>query len=159
MTIKDNKPEPIESPLGEKEMLAIEMRFEGYTYKEIGAKIEIHAGAIAKWFMNGGKLYEFYQSYAKEEADIRRKASHDMFKAHLGNAVRTLVQVMQTSKIDIARIAAAKEVINRQLGEPVKVIATDGDKVNEYLEAINKFKDGKEALSGDVSRREDSNPS
>lgn len=142
------------SPLGEKELLAIEMKFDGFNYKEIATKIDASYGVVRQWFMTGGKLRAFYDAYVEEESKARRKTADDIFKAHLNTAVRTLVDVMTRSKLDIARIAAAKEIINRQLGEPLKVIASDNGKVTEYLEAIRLA--NAETISTDGSQRANS---
>lgn len=131
----------LESTLSEPEMTAIEMKYEGYNYKEMEkALMDIPYKTIRVWFSRSGKLYDFYKSYALEESKKRKAEAHDTFKAHLNNAVRTLVNVMNNSKIDVARVQAAKEIINRQLGEPVKPLSVvDEGKVNEYIEAIQKL--------------------
>ena len=136
MQTDKNIEEQMLSSLGKQELDAIEMKYEGYNHKEIADSIKMSHQAVRNWFMNGGKLYDFYIAYAKEESKKRKAEAHDTFKAHLNNAVRVLVAVMNKSKLDVARVQAAKEIINRQLGEPVKTIAvTDETKVNEYLAA------------------------
>lgn len=124
------------------ELIALEMKFEGYNYKEIAKALEEEHLTIRKWFMSSGKLHAYYKQYAAEEAEARRKEATDTFKAHLGNAVRTLVDVMNKSKFDPARVNAAKEIINRHFGEPVKpVMNMDEDKVNDYMAAAKKLRD------------------
>jgi hypothetical protein len=152
-TINDNSND-IPSVLGQEEMTAMEMKYEGFNCKEIAEKLGMNHGSVRGWFARGGKLYEYYIAYATEESELRKKEAHDTFKAHLNNAVRTLVSVMNKSRLDIARVAAAKEIINRQMGEPLKVIATDEGRVNEYLEAINKYKDAK-TVPANVTSGED----
>lgn len=127
------------STLGKPELQAIEMKYEGFNYKEIAEATETEYKTVRVWFSRGGKLYEFYKAYAEEETKLRRAQTHDTFKAHLNNAVRVLVHVMNKSKLDVARVQAAKEIINRQLGEPLKVVAVDDGKVNHILEAIKQL--------------------
>lgn len=132
---KDNS-RHLEIVLPEAELMAVEMKFEGFNYIEISQKTGINYKTVRTWFAKNGKLYDYYRAYAQEESKLRRAEAHDTFKAHLNNAVRTLVQVMNKGKLEVARVQAAKEIINRQLGEPLKVVATDEDKVNPILEAI-----------------------
>ncbi len=138
----------------EQDMRAIEMKYEGYNMKEISVTLDVPHITVRSWFYAGGRLHQAYIDYAKEETELRRKTAHDIFKAHVPDAVRTLVSVMSKSKLDIARVQAAKEIINRQMGEPLKIIATDEGRVNEYLEAINQFRDAK-TISGDDAQGED----
>jgi hypothetical protein len=148
----DNKVQITNQP-DELELQAIEMRYEGYSIKEIAELLKLNYGYLRKCFAVKGKLYEHYVNYAKEEKEIRRKQAHDTFSANLNEAVRVLVQIAKKSRVDVARVQAAKEIINRQLGEPLKVVAVDEMKVNEYLQAINMYRDEK-TLPTDVSSGE-----
>lgn len=131
----------------------VELKFEGYTYNEISKSTGHSINIVKTAFSKHGRLHDFYRLYATEEGEARREAARDMFKAHLHSAIRTLVAVMN-GKVDVARVAAAREIINRQLGEPVKpVVLMDGDRVTEYLEAIKKSEN--ENIQGDVQPRED----
>jgi hypothetical protein len=123
------------SPLGAIELEACQMRFEGFSYAET-AKVLIMRygerapaeGTLRNWFMKGGKVEPFYEAYADAEAKLRRRETKDVFRAHLKNAVRTLVELMTKSNNDGVKISAAKEVINRELGEPLKITADVGGK-------------------------------
>lgn len=129
-TTIENKGEQNEV-INEVELEACRLRFEGYTSKEISQSLGLmfgfdHAptsGLIRQWFMRGGKLDDYYRAYANEEAKIRKQEARDVFKAHLTGATRTLVFLMGKSESDMVRYLASKEIVNRELGEPVKPVA------------------------------------
>lgn len=110
---------------------AIRLRFEGYTYAKMRELLLELFGpdrtptilTMRGWFYKHGRLYDFYNAYAKHETKTRRKEAMDILRAHLGNASRTLVGLMDPKTSDMVRLLASKEVINRLLGEPVKPIA------------------------------------
>lgn len=118
------------SPLGEIELEACRLRFEGFTYEEMMKQLVGKFGerapavqTLRHWFMRGGKLYVFYDGYVEEEAAARRKQSIDVFKSYLKEAARSMVYLMKTSPSDMVKFLSAKEIINRQLGEPVRPVA------------------------------------
>src|SRR3989304_1062823 len=109
------------SPLGEIELESLRLKFEGFMYKEMADRLKMRFGdngpaesTLRMWFATGGKLKEFYNNYADEEAKIRRVESRDVFRAYLKDAVRILITLMKDSPMDTVRIAAAKEIINRE---------------------------------------------
>lgn len=135
------------SPLGHHELEAMRLKFEGYTYPQIAEKLDnlYKWESIRNWFARGGKLHEFYKAYAKTEAESRRQIAVDLYKAHLDKAVATLFHLMQHSKLDIVRLAAAKEIINRELGEPKKVIQTEtSNPARDIIDEIKKRADERE---------------
>lgn len=132
------------SLLSEPKMLAIEMKYEGYSYPEIRAALaERYAGeqppalkTIQMWFYKNGELYDFYKAYAISENKLRAREARLTIKAHVKNAVRTLVQVMNKSKLDFARVQAAKELLARELGDPVKTVVNIDDPAEKLLVAM-----------------------
>jgi hypothetical protein len=132
------------SALGIVELEAMRLRFEGYYPKEIEQTLKQLYGdrvptwwTIRNWFTTGGKLKEWYEDYVTRESKIRQQEAKEMFRAHLKNAIRELVRLMNNSPTDSVRIAAAREIINRELGEPVKVIAnTEKDPAQRILEEL-----------------------
>lgn len=154
MTVTTPNFAQLSAKLDQNDLRAIEMKYEGYTYKQIAEETGWTHQYVRLLFYKGGRLTEYYAIYASEENEIRRTEARTMFKAHVPNAVRTLVQIMNKSKFDTARVQAAKEVINREMGEPVKVILNvDEVKVNEYLEAAVKL-DNNENIPTDEPRGE-----
>lgn len=116
------------SPLGEVELEACRLHFEGYSSNEI-EKIFLKmfpdynpkASTIRGWFSPKGKLAEFYKEYAKTEGDVRRSEARDAFRAHLKSAVRVLLAIMNDPTEQApSRVAAARMIIDRELGEPIK---------------------------------------
>lgn len=154
-TQKENKDKteqtPTISPVGARELLAMELRFEGYTSKDIAKKISmigdpekpIKDFTVRTWFMTGGKLHELYADYVETESKKRFKTADDMFGAHLANAVRVLVQIMGDGNAKgNDRIKAAIEVINRIMGEPVKRLQETGKQsvLDEYFEKLKQHR-------------------
>ena len=108
---------------------AVKFRFDGLPYRSIEMELYKIYGELAPreqtirlWFSSGGRLREYYDGYVANETAVRHKEALDIFKAHLPTAVRTLVGAMN-DKSGMVRIMAAERIINRQLGDPVKVIA------------------------------------
>ncbi len=141
---------------------AIELRFEGYPYSEIQktlakeypTEIIPHFNTIKSWFRTGGKLASNYFEYAKVEGDFRHKHTQDIFKAHVTTAIQTMVQLLG-SPSHMVRMLAAKEILNRQLGEPVKpVLNVSEEKVNEFLEAASRFNPDAQKVPSNVSSGE-----
>lgn len=129
------------SPISEVDLEAIRLRFEGASNSQLSAilfdkfKLEVTPKTVGNWFCKGGRLHEFYKDYAKSEALVRQAVSLDLFRAHLDGAVKTLLDLMVKSKSDMIKYLAAKEIINRQLGEPKKVIQADvNNPAKEILE-------------------------
>jgi hypothetical protein len=152
---KENKDKQL-SPLGEIELEACRFKFEGFSYKESAERLKMRFGENAPseqtlriWFCRSGRVQPFYDAYAEAEAKIRRFEARDMFRAQLKEAVRTLVTLMSTSPMDTVRIAAAKEIINRELGEPLKLTGDIGkDPAQRILEVMGiiKKQDGGENI-------------
>ena len=144
--------EPQESPLGQIELEAMRMWFEGYTSMEIEKSLHLRFGdagvkadTVRRWFATGGKLHEIYKEYAESEARYRQEETRNAFRAHVKNAVRVLVQIMNDpAQHTPSRVRAAEDIINRELGEPLKVIAPPKDKglVNEILREAGLLSDG-----------------
>jgi hypothetical protein len=134
------------STLGIVELEAMRLKFDGYNAQEIEKTLKQQYGnrvptwwTIKNWFSTGrqGKLRIWYEDYVKKESEVRHQEAKDMFRAHLKNAIRTLVKLMNESPNDSVRISAAREIINRELGEPVKVIAnTEKDPAQRILEEL-----------------------
>lgn len=125
------QPPGIESPLGEIELAACMLRFEGFNWEEIEKALRVKYGdrapaarTLQNWFTRkAGRLVPFYRGFADEQARLRREETHDLFKSVLKEAVRKLVTLMRSSKLDMVQFLAVKEIINRELGEPLKISA------------------------------------
>lgn len=145
---------------------AVKYKFDGYTSADIekllvatyGRENVPSAGSIRCWFAVGGRLHEFYKAYAANEAKFRRREAIDILRAHLGDASRTLVQIMGKSKSDMVKFLAAKELINRQLGEPIKPVAnlTGKDPAQRILEELGIFEESEVENKKEEQKVEDS---
>jgi hypothetical protein len=138
------------SPLGEIELEACRLRFEGYSSTEIETNLARHYGdrgpkakTVRSWFSRGGKLCEFYKSYAEEEVRVRHTVAQQIFQAHVKNAARTMIQIMlDPTRPSMARFRVAKYIIDRELGPPPKApvgseCKNPAREILEELELIN----------------------
>lgn len=127
------------------------LKFEGYSYKEISTMIpDITLVIVKEWFRTGGKLREFYKAYARDEAAARREIALEFFKAHLDDAVKVLFKLMANSPSDMVKLLAAKEIINRELGEPKKVIQAEvNNPARDILEGAGLINDRTETNQSD----------
>lgn len=153
----DGNEKPQLSSIGAVELEACRLWFEGYSSSEIEKTLVlkygeagVRADTVRRWFSRGGKLNEFYKGYAENEAKARRRETSDAFRAHLKNALRTLVQIMNDpTQHTPSRVRAAEAIINRELGEPVKpVLVPERSLAREILEEagiIDKVDDAREA--------------
>lgn len=133
------------SPLSEVDIALVELRYEGHSYPEMIkaiqerfplSKVQTY-GALRQLFCKNGRLHAYYSAFALEQNKARIREAHGMFKAHSKNAVRTLVQVMNKSKLDVARVQAAKELLVRSLGEAPKIIINpQGDPADALLKKM-----------------------
>lgn len=143
-TNKDkNKQNKDESILSEIDFKAMELRFYGLTYEQIAEQLFGTYGANAPSaqvlrtkFSRKGILHSFYKDYVKEQIKIRREDSLNLFHAHLDKAVKVLLDIMGNAKQHTpSRVKAAIEIINRELGEPKKVIQAEiSNPAREILE-------------------------
>jgi hypothetical protein len=144
MDTESNKGKQV-SPLGEVELEVMRMWFEAYTSGEIEKALKIRFGErgpsanmVRAWLCRGGKLCEFYKEYAKTEGEYRNKETRQAFRAHIKNAARVLVQIMNDPLQPApSRVKAAEDIINRELGEPIKVVANlEKNPAREILEEL-----------------------
>jgi hypothetical protein len=141
--INSNQHESTVSPLGAMELEACRLKFEGYNAKEISAKLTVEFGerapawqTVRTWFMKGGKLYDWYKSYTTDEAKARQDETLEMYRAHLKNAMREVIRLMNQSTADSVRLQAACKIIDRQLGEIPKTIQIGKDPATRILEEL-----------------------
>ena len=125
---------------------AVELRFLGYNNKEIGETLSrdgkrITHQRVKQWFARGGKLFDFYNEYAKEHISEARKYSQDVLTAHLTTAVRVLIDIVQDENASTStRISAAKYILERGLGRtPLPVsLRPEEDPLDKYFARLDK---------------------
>ena len=121
------------------------MRFEGYTSREIEVGLTQRYGnrapknnTIRTWFARGGRLYDFYPSYATEETRNRQAITSHMFSDHIKNAAPAIVRIMNDpTQPAVSQLRAAQYIINRELGLPPKQVpnSDSSDLAHEIREA------------------------
>lgn len=118
------------SPFGEIELEACRLRFEGHTSAELEIVLARRYGdrgpkakTIRNWFARGGRLYDFNKSYVEEETQGRHTLAQQVFSAHVKNAARTIVLLMNDpNQPAMIRFRTAQYIINRELGLPTKAV-------------------------------------
>ena len=118
--------------LDKNDTLAMMMRYEGKTHAEIAKVLGLSLQAIDRWFMTGGRLQTVYQKYALERNQEIRDETSKILKKHLSEAAQAIVDVMN-SKNPSLKLAAAKELLDRELGKAVQPTLT-GDLGKEYID-------------------------
>lgn len=121
------------------------MRFEGCTSREAEAILTRRYGdraprekTIRNWFAQGGRLRDFYQSYALEETGERQGIARNILSAHAKNAARTIVRLMLHPNVSPwIQLRTAIYIIDRELGPAPKTTpeSTNRDIAREILEA------------------------
>jgi len=125
----------------EQEIKAIEMRFKGVPMKEIAKIVGVAYPTVRGWFMRGGRLHEHYMNYLKDQQDLRLEESKKILRMNLKNATVVLANSLKSLDEKI-KLAAAKEIINRELGEPIKRITDETDDVvSRILKEVGVLKD------------------
>lgn len=95
---------------------AMEMRFLGFTYKEISKKVELSEGHLRVLFHKNGILHDAYQDYVAKEVQYRVDHTREIFSAHIEEVARRFVTIVTSGK-DIPAIMAGKEILERVLGK------------------------------------------
>lgn len=135
-----------ESLLTALDLRAIELRFEGCTADEIVNGLvknfpevkPYKPQTVRNWFSKNGRLRSFYESYAKEQTVERKALALSVYEANLERNVKALLGIAHNVKTPaVVRVMALKELINRQLGEPKKVVEnTVKDPAREILDEL-----------------------
>lgn len=98
---------------------AIELKFEHKPMEEIALEVGRAYSTVRNWFAKGGRLQIAYDLYADEESKLRQKRAHERYAAMLNKAL-DCIDILLDSGHDPTKLKAAQEVINRNLGEPLK---------------------------------------
>lgn len=125
------------------EMQAIEMKYEGKSYREIAEELDITYDTIAEWFRTVGKLRDVYISYAAQQNELIRSEATQELKGLLKKAVRRIGKLVESKNEKVA-LNAAQEVLDRELGKPTQPIVTDDsreidDLANDVRELLDQF--------------------
>lgn len=118
---------------------AIELRYEGQTYKEIcghlGVEFKIgkHPDTIKRWFGKDGLLAQHYADYAKDENDHRRQVMRTELKKLVGKVPIVLQGLIERTDKTGQPDAVALMAI-RTLTEILGITADDEKETQDVLE-------------------------
>lgn len=133
--------------LGAYHRRAIELRYEGHTFKEISGMLAVelrkgvHPDTVRKWFARGGFLNEDYLEYARQENDHRRQLMREELKKLVVKIPTKLGSIMdrmdETGKPDMVALMAIKTIV-----EILGITANDErqaqDVLGEYFKRLEK---------------------
>ena len=141
------------------EQKAIEYKFYGFEYKEMATMLkEEHPETapvyqtIRNWFMKGGRLYDAYEKYNKEQSAINLKEATALWKGHAKNAMRTVLSLMKSSKTDNVKLSSAQEILGRAYGSVPKIVFQQENKdvFDDILKEIGLLKNEQRPDTNDL---------
>lgn len=100
-----------------KQYKAIELKYEGESYQAIGKAIRVPLDTIKGWFESGGILSQYYENYTTNMNNLRKKTAERSLVRNVVTASTMLVALMGSEKDEI-KFRAAKEILDRVIGEP-----------------------------------------
>lgn len=127
--------------LAEYHKRALEMKYEGASYREIAEKLNEHYSkktnkafseqTIKDWFKESGTLCVEYRAYEKEADEIHRENT-DMIKK-MGVRIREqnfrianeMLVALMGSQTDNVKLAAVKELLDRVEGKPTDNVESE----------------------------------
>lgn len=135
---------PPDKALTRDEMRAIELRYEGKTFKEIAAELDMSENTLRNWFAPAyERLYPAYLEYADRQNEVAMELAQRKLKGLIGKAVDAIGELVQMADKDSTRLSAAEGVLERALGkvtQNVNLIGTEQLKENlELLRGLSGF--------------------
>jgi hypothetical protein len=100
--------------LDEKDIKAMELKFQGVSYKAISEQIGVEYQTVRSWFMHQGRLFQSYWEYATKEGVERKKNVRVIYRNYLLKAVETMGEMLDDKDPKI-KFMAAREIISRNL--------------------------------------------
>lgn len=126
---------------------AIELRYQGRTYKEIMGDIGIefrkgiHFDTIRKWFSRGGLLSAEYMDYARQENDQRRQLMREELKKLVAKIPQKVEKLLDREddqgQPDMVVVQTIKLMAD-MLGISANEEAATGDRLGEYFGRLEK---------------------
>ena len=114
-----------QTPLNERDILIMEYKFKGLTYKKIVEKLkehnmEIGEDSIKYLFGQNGRLKIAYESWREGRIEQIEKFGLDKAIANIDKMIDVLIEVADKGgKGDAPRVAAANSIIDRVLGRAI----------------------------------------
>ena len=134
------------------QMKAIELRYDGYTYKDCQRILEnefpdmdvkFSEGNLRKLFYSKGLLREHFEQYSKIMNEESVSEGQNAIKSAHKIAGKTIVALMNAKYPSNVRLSAAKEIFDRNEGKSKErmEISTPMDELRkEYFDAIKEIK-------------------
>ena len=129
----------------DKALTAIQLKYLGNSYTDIAERVGLEVSTIKSWFMRSGRLYKAYTDYCVAESNLKREIATNRFMRSLDRATQVMDELLESGD-DRIRLAAAKEIIARHMDTEEKITENElkEERVNEMLEALNRFEDEEE---------------
>ncbi|MBI1999481.1 MAG: hypothetical protein HYS74_02425 [Parcubacteria group bacterium] len=138
-----------------KQYKAIELKYEGEGYQTIAKTIRVPLDTIKGWFESGGILAESYENYTTNMNELREKAAAGVLMRNVATASNMMVALMGSEKDEI-KFRAAKEILDRVIGEPQPPVEQsnkpDGSYERHLKEAREYIKEKNEELTALFTR-------
>lgn len=102
--------------MGEKELKAINLRYEGQKYEKIANVVGVSLATVKNWFSSSGRLQNAYRDFEKERNSALKEEALLNLKKSVGKATKTLVQLLDSNNPTI-RLRAATAILEREFGK------------------------------------------
>lgn len=96
---------------------AIELKYLGVSYEDIGKQIGKSTSWVSHAFYSGGELQEEYLKYEEEQFKAMKDEAKRLLRRNVRNAVMTLLNEAKNGDKSSARIKAAIEILDRVMPE------------------------------------------
>ena len=96
----------------EKYQLAMEMKWQGRSYKEIAEACGTTEGNVQQWFNTDGVLYDLYVAYANKKGRELEQQSSDIFKRNIGLASQLIENAFRKEVARIAKLEKDGQAVN-----------------------------------------------
>jgi transposase-like protein len=111
----------------------MELKEAGLTYEEIAAELDLNKNTIAGWFSRSELFNKKYEQFKEDLIRETVENGKKQLKRAVDDAVNALVEIVNYSDNDHARIRAAEDILDRsgleaasKVKQDVKQEITDG---------------------------------
>lgn len=146
--MSQKKPEKVKK-MPKRKLLAFQLKYEGNKNPEIAQQTRYSIKTIETYLAPKGKWYPEYEEFEQENNEIMKQEALKMAKRNIRNAMATIINLMSPSEDPAVRLKAAKEIINRELGEALKKVEHSGEIQTALVEFIGQVdeKEDKDKIS------------
>lgn len=97
------------------EQKAIELKYQGYSYRQIADELKIDKSTVDHWFAVDGKLYFSYLEYAAKQNQVREEQGTNMLKGKIEEMITVLLNT-----VALLLNKAKEAVSNKKIDEAIK---------------------------------------